>query len=132
MIAVDSSALVAICMHEIERDPFIETMDRAERILISAGTLIEVRCVAHNKGGAALVEQLDSLLAAFDVEVVPLDRELADIAQIAFAAYGKRSGHPAQLNFGDLFSYALAKARGVPLLYKGDDFSHTDLAAATA
>jgi len=130
MIAVDSSALIAICLDETERDQFFDIMDKAERILVSAATLIESRIVAHDKGGAALVEKLDFLLETFDVEIVPPDRDQADIAHKAFVAFGKRSGHPARLNFGDLFSYALAKTRGVPLLYKGDGFVHTDIAVA--
>ena len=102
-----------------------------ERILVSSATLVESRIVAHNKGRTRLVARLDKLLEVFDVEIVPPDAEQADIAHEAFVAYGKGRGHPAGLNFGDLFSYALAKARGVPLLYKGGDFAHTDIAAAT-
>jgi ribonuclease VapC len=130
MIAVDSSALIAICLDEAERGPFMQAMDGAERILVSSATLVESRIVVHNKGRARLVAKLDKLLEAFDVEIVPPDAEQADIAHAAFVAYGKGQGHPAGLNFGDLFSYALAKARGVPLLYKGDDFARTDIAAA--
>jgi ribonuclease VapC len=130
MIAVDTSALIAVCLAEPERDQFIDIMDAADRILISAGTLVEARIVAFNKGKAQLVEELDSLLASFAVEIVSPDAEQADIAHAAFVTYGKGTGHPAQLNFGDLFSYALAKARGVPLLYKGDDFARTDVVAA--
>ncbi len=132
MIVVDSSALIAICLYEAERDQFIDVMDEADRILLSAATVVESRIVAHNKGGATLVEELNELLEAFDAEIVSPDLEQADIAHAAFVAYGKGSGHPAGLNFSDLFSYALANARGVPLLYKGDDFVHTDIAAATA
>jgi ribonuclease VapC len=72
----------------------------------------------------------DSHLQDFDAEIVPPDAEQADIAHEAFVTYGKGHGHPAGLNFGDLFSYALAKARCVPLLYKGGDFAQTDIAAA--
>ena len=129
MIVVDSSALIAIALDEAGRDGFVQALDRADGVAISSGTLIEARLVAHNKGGAALVEQLDRLLSAHDVEIVPTDRVQADIAHAAFTTYGKGSGHPARLNFGDLFSYALAKSRGVPLLYKGDDFARTDIAA---
>lgn len=131
MIVVDSSALIAICLDEVERDQFMRAMDGAERILVSSGTLIETRMVAHNKGGTRLVEQLDNLLEAFAVDIVPADAEQAAIAHAAFLAYGKGRGHPAGLNFGDLFSYALAKARGVPLLYKGADFGRTDIPSAT-
>ena len=130
MIAVDSSALIAVCLDEPERDQFIDIMDAAERILVSAGTVIESRIVAHNQGKAVLVSKLDELIKAFGMEIVPPDAEQVDIAHAAFVAYGKGTGHPAGLNFGDLFSYALAKARGVPLLYKGDDFARTDVVAA--
>lgn len=130
MIAVDTSALIAICMNEAERGPFMSAMETAERILISSATLVEARIVAFNKGNTPLVDELESLLDAFSVEIVPPDAQLADIAYAAFVAYGKGNGHSAQLNFGDLFSYALAKARGIPLLYKGDDFARTDVAAA--
>jgi ribonuclease VapC len=130
MIAIDSSALIAVCLDEPERDQFIDIMDAAERILVSAGTVIESRMVAHNQGRAALVRKLDELVEAYSMEIVPADPEQTEIAHAGFVAYGKGSGHPAGLNFGDLFSYALAKARGVPLLYKGGDFARTDIAAA--
>jgi ribonuclease VapC len=129
MIAVDTSALIAICMGEAERDRFMKAMESAEGILVSSATLVESRIIAHNKGRTRLVAKLDQLLKAFDVEIVPPDAEQAAIAHAAFVAYGKGQGHPAGLNFGDLFSYALAKARGVPLLYKGSDFARTDVAA---
>src|SRR3546814_886719 len=104
MIALDTSALIAICMAEAERDPFMNALETADRILISSATRVEVRIVAFNKGDARLVEQLDNLLETFDVEIVPPDREQADIAHAAFVAFGKGNGHPAGLNFGDLFS----------------------------
>jgi ribonuclease VapC len=131
MIAVDTSALIAICMDEAERGKFMNALEMAERVLVSSATLVEARIVAFNKGNAGLVEELDTLLEAFDVEIVPLDVEQVGIAHAAFVAYGKGLGHRAGLNFGDLFSYALAKSRGVPLLCKGDDFVHTDIAMAT-
>jgi len=130
MIAVDTSALIAICMDEPDRGHFMKVMETAQGILISSGTLVEARIVAFNKGKAELVEELDSLLASFAVEIVSQDAEQADIAHEAFVTYGKGRGHPAGLNFGDLFSYALAKARGVPLLYKGSDFARTDIPRA--
>lgn len=130
MIAVDTSALIAICKKEAERGPFMNAMEAADTILLSSATLVEARMVAFNKGNAGLVEELDALLQAFDVEIVPPDAEQAAIAHEAFVAYGKGQGRPAGLNFGDLFSYALAKARGVPLLYKGGDFAQTDIATA--
>src|SRR5690606_29170191 len=104
---------------------------RADRILVSPATVVEARIVAHRRGGNDLVYELEALFAAASVEIVPIDNTDLGIAHRAFVTYGKGNGHPAQLNFGDLFSYALAKAHGVPLLYKGDDFVHTDIEAAT-
>ena len=77
-----------------------------------------------------MVVLLDDLLRLPMFELVPPGADEAASAYAAFIAYGKGSGHPAQLNFGDLFAYALAKARGLPLLFKGDDFSHTDIGVA--
>jgi ribonuclease VapC len=126
----DTSALIAIILDEPERDRFTASIAAAERVGISAATVVEARLVLHRRGGAKLTKAIDLLLASNRFEVVPVDADQADIAQTAFVAYGKGTGHPAQLNFGDLFSYALAKARGVPLLYKGGDFARTDIAAA--
>jgi ribonuclease VapC len=130
LIAVDTSALMAIIKNEAERALLMQVLKQADRVLISAGTVIEARVVAHRRGGKAMVETLDDLLATLSAEVIPVEEAEADIAHAAFAQYGKGGGHPAQLNFGDLFSYAIAKSRGVPLLYKGDDFVHTDIASA--
>ena len=121
---------MAILKDEAERVSFMQVLKQTERVIISAATVIEARVVAHRRGGKALVEALDDLLMTISTQVVPVEEPEADIAHAAFVQYGKGSGHPAQLNFGDLFSYALAKARGVPLLYKGDDFVHTDIEAA--
>lgn len=130
MIAVDSSAFIAIIKNEPERGSFMDILKRADRVLASPATIVEARIVAHRRGGNDLVCELEALFAAASVEIVPIDDADLDVAHTAFVTYGKGNGHPAQLNFGDLFSYALAKARGVPLLYKGDDFVHTDIEAA--
>lgn len=132
MIAVDTSALLAVTFNESERDIFTEALLRSECVFLSAVTVVEARMVAYSRRGAGGLEVLDELLGLPSFEIVAPEREHIDIAHAAFVAYGRGSGHPAQLNFGDLFSYALAKARGVPLLYKGDDFSRTDIAAASA
>lgn len=131
MIAVDSSAFIAIVKNEPERDTFLGILSQAERILVSPATVVEARMVAHRRGGPELVDKLDALLATVSAEIVPIDDDDLAIAHGAFVAYGRGSGHPAKLNFGDLFSYALAKARGVPLLYKGGDFAKTDVAAVS-
>lgn len=130
LIAVDTSALIAILRNEPERAAFLEVLQQAGTVLISPGTVIECRLVCHRRGGQALVDQLEELLAAISVVVAPLEPADLDIAHAAFVQFGKGSGHPACLNFGDLFSYALAKAREAPLLYKGDDFALTDMEAA--
>jgi len=130
MIVVDTSVLAAIMFGEIERDAFIATMVSEQRVVISSATLVEARLVLYRRGGEALVAKLDRFLHLPNFEIVPFDAEQADIAHAAFTRYGKGSGHPAQLNFGDLFSYALAMQRGVPLLFKGDDFARTDIVRA--
>ena len=130
MIVADTSALIAIILDEPERDRFAASIAAAERVGISVATVVETRLVLHRRGGAKLTKAIDLLLASNRFEVVPVDADQADIAHAAFVTYGKGTGHPAQLNFGDLFSYALAKARGVPLLYKGGDFARTDIVAA--
>jgi ribonuclease VapC len=127
MIAVDTSIIAAIAFNEPERELFISRILASERALISTATLIEVRIVIRsrsNEQGAYFVEEFLKLPS---FEIVAVDASIADIASQAYVAFGKGSGHPAQLNFGDVFSYALAKAKSIPLLFKGNDFSHTDV-----
>lgn len=130
MIVADTSALIAIILNEPERDRFTASIAAAERVGISVATVVETRLVLHRRGGAKLSKAIDLLLASGRFEMVAVDPDQAIVAHRAFVAYGKGTGHPAGLNFGDLFSYALAKARGVPLLYKGGDFVHTGIEAA--
>ena len=130
VIVVDTSAIVAIAFGEPEREAFTETIERAGKALISAVSVTEARIVVHGRRGQRAVVVVDDLLALPFFEVVAPARSDADAAYAAFVTFGKGSGHPANLNFGDLFSYALAKTRGLPLLYKGDDFSQTDILAA--
>ena len=132
MIAVDTSALLAIIFGEPERDRFLANLDSAQVIIISAATLVEARMVTQGRAGIAMVQVLDGLIEQAGIETVAVDYEMAKIAHHAFVTYGKGQGHPAQLNFGDLFSYALAKAHEAPLLYKGSDFSQTDVVSAVA
>ena len=86
--------------------------------------------VVHGRRGQRAVILVDDLLRLSMFEPVAPGQAAADAAQAAFVAYSKGNGHPAGLNFGDVFSYALAKMQGLPLLYKGDDFAHTDIASA--
>ena len=130
MICVDTSAVIAILLDEAERIRFSKLLSDADQTLISAGNLIELRIVCRNRGGDWLVSRTELLLTEYGIGVIPVDREQADIAHTAFTRFGKGTGHPAQLNYGDLFAYALAKARGIPLLFKGADFAATDIVAA--
>ena len=97
---------------------------------MSAATYLETCVLVDANRDPVLSRRLDDLLAVGGVSIEPVTKEQADIARAAFRDYGKGSGHRAGLNFGDCFSYALARATGEPLLYEGDDFSHTDVAPA--
>lgn len=123
---VDTSALIAILRKEQGYQSLIETVLKADRVRISAATLLESRMVANRDNG---LSELAELLVTVDAEIIAVDQVQADIAFQGFLRYGKGQ-HPAGLNFGDCFSYALAKAYDEPLLFKGDDFPRTDIAAA--
>ena len=130
MIAVDSSALIAIMLNEAERASFLDILDNAPAIVMSAPSLVETRLVAWARGQESLVDQVNALVLAYGIEIAPPGLPEADYAHDANVRYGKGSGHPAQLNFGDLFAYALARSRDIPLLFKGNDFAHTDIMSA--
>lgn len=130
MIAADTSALAAIAFAEPERDAYLQAIKTAGKALVSTVSIVETRMVIHGRRGQRAVILMDDLLRLPMFELVAPGSAEADAAYAAFVAYGKGSGHPAGLNFGDVFSYALAKVRGVPLLYKGNDFGHTDIASA--
>lgn len=132
MIVADTSALVAIAFAEPERGPFMQVMQRAGRVLVSTVSVVEARMVVHGRRGQRAVVLLDDLIRLPLFEPVAPGVAEMDAAYAAFVAFGKGSGHPAALNFGDVFSYALAKVRGLPLLFKGSDFSETDIASALA
>jgi ribonuclease VapC len=130
VIAVDSSALIAILRGEAEAGPFLHVILDASGCLLSSVILLETSIVlAGPKGGEAYWSPLDRLIRSARMEVVAHDSDLALLARQAFLRYGK-GRHPAALTICDCASYALAKLRGVPLLYKGGDFSKTDLASA--
>jgi ribonuclease VapC len=128
-MVLDTSALAAILFDEPERRQFNEKIEADPRRLLSAATLVEITMVIEARSGEAGGRELDLLLHRARVEIVALDADQAEIARHAYRAYGK-GRHPAGLNFGDCFSYALAKATGEPLLFKGDDFARTDILAA--
>ena len=127
---VDSSALMAIIFEEGEAESFARTLSRARSNRISAGTYLESSIVVDGRSNAVLSGRLDELLHVHAIAVEPVTERQATLARQAYRDYGRGSGHPAALNFGDCFSYALAKDLGEPLLYKGEDFAHTDIRSA--
>ena len=126
---VDTSALLAIALKEPEAPRFIQLI-REEGIAISASTLLESEIVVRARLGVDALNDLRDFLDRGPSEVVPFEARQVRIASEAHARYGRGSKHPAKLNFGDCFSYALAMARDEPLLFKGDDFIHTDVRVA--
>ena len=130
VIVVDTSAIVAVAFAEPERADFLAVIERADRVLISSVSVVEARMVVHARRGERAVVLLDNFFGLPMFEIVPPGHQEMNAAYAAFVAFGKGSGHPAALNFGDVFSYALAKVRGLPLLYKGTDFSETDITDA--
>lgn len=130
MIAVDTSAIVAIVFGEPERDLLRRAIADAPKALVSSVSFVESRMVVHSRRGQRGAVLFDDLLRLPVFEIVPPGIAEIEAAYAGFVAYGKGSGHPAALNFGDLFSYALAKVRGLPLLFKGNDFGQTDIAVA--
>ncbi len=128
MIVIDTSAVVACLAEEAEAAEFTKTIALAERRIISSFNLLEARLVLVFSKGIP-VEIVDDFLANERIEVIPFDEPLSDLAFEAYGRYGK-GRHPARLNMGDCAAYALAKARGWPLLYKGADFSETDIERA--
>lgn len=130
MIAVDSSALIAILRREPEADDFLRIIAQAAGCLLSSVSLLETSMVlAGRVGDQASWTGLDALVSRANMQTVAHDALLADAARTAFLRFGK-GRHPAALNLGDCASYALARSRDVPLLFKGGDFVRTDLVAA--
>lgn len=127
---VDTSAIVAVLRGEPDADQYAEALARASQPLISAGTYLEAAVVVDSNRDPVLSGRFDDLLATARVEVEPVTERHAQIARLAYRNFGKGSGHPAGLNFGDCFGYALSRATGRPLLYKGNDFSRTDVESA--
>src|SRR5205085_367092 len=128
-VVVDSSVFIAAIREEPDAPRLIQAPRLARRRLMSAGNYLESAMVAEGRHGGR--SQLESWLAREAVTVVPVDLGLARIAADAFARFGK-GHHPAGLNYGDCFAYALAKSLDAPLLFKGGDFSKTDVRPALA
>jgi ribonuclease VapC len=128
VIVVDTSALFAIAAHEVERILFINILD-SEKGIISTVTYVESVMVLTGRSQRLALARVDDLMRSAGIEIVPVDRNLANAAVNAFDRYGK-GRHPARLNLSDCFAYGLAKTRNLPLLFKGDDFSKTDIVPA--
>ena len=127
---VDSSALVAILRREPELQRFSEVLHETAELRISAATYLEVSIIVDSARDPITSRLLDDLIENSRMAIEPVTAEQARIARQAYRDYGKGSGHRAELNFGDCFAYALARDKREPLLYKGDDFVHTDIRPA--
>ena len=126
---VDSSALIAILKDEPEADPFLAILARPDPCRMSAANWVEAAIVADNSPSARDRTRYDNLIDLFDIEIVSVTPVHAELARAAYRVFG-RGNHEAALNFGDCFAYGLAKSEGRPLLFKGNDFSKTDIIPA--
>jgi ribonuclease VapC len=127
VIVVDASALVAVLLSEVEQRPFLDALASQSAILSPVGYW-EAHTRLHGLRGTDGVADLDALLANFDIQIAPATEATSKLATQAQVKFGKRT--PTKLNLGDCFAYALARERRLPLLYKGDDFIHTDIVPA--
>jgi len=128
---IDSSAMIAILQGEPEEHRFLKAIDASAVVRMSMVTYVESSMVIESRRGSRGVQYLEQLIAKAKIELLPVDREQAEIARSAFSRFGK-GRHRAGLNLGDCFSYAAAIALGEPLLAKGDDFIHTGVRIAGA
>jgi len=125
-MVIDTSALVAVLLEEANAARIAAAVEAAPVRLLSAANLLEPSMVIESRKGAAGGRELDLLLYRAAVEVVAVDQDQAETARTAWRRYGK-GRHPAGLNFGHCFAYALAKVRRLPLLFQGNDFGQTDI-----
>ena len=128
-MVIDTSALLAIVLDEPEREAFLTKMSLDSQVFIAAANYVEAAIVITARRGSAAATQLRAFVDESGIAIVAVDEGLSEAAIDAFRRFGK-GRHPAGLNFGDCFAYALASLTGEPLLYKGDDFAKTDIAAA--
>jgi ribonuclease VapC len=126
---IDSSALIAILRAEPEALACAMAIERATSRRMSAASFLEAAIVVDRGRDPIASRRFDELLMEAEIEIVSVTEEQARVARAAFRDFGRGSGHPARLNFGDCFTYALAKVAGEPLLFLGEDFSHTDVTA---
>lgn len=127
---IDTSAIVAIALNGPERDWLVDAILDATAAKISAASMVEISAVLMRRMAPEDFRRVERLIDQLGIETVPFDAEQAARATRAYRDFGRGSGHPAGLNLGDCYSYALADVTGEPLLYVGGDFAHTDIASA--
>lgn len=127
---IDTSALIAILRAEPEAAACAHAIEHARRRRLSAANWLEAAVVIDGSHDPVASRRFDDLVREAECVIEPVTEDQARIAREAYRDFGRGSGHPAKLNFGDCFAYALAKSTGEPLLFKGDDFTHTDIASA--
>lgn len=127
---LDSSAVIAILRSEPEAERFSGMIAAAEPRRLSAANFLETSVIIDASHDPIASRRFDEFIAAARIRIEAVTEQQARIARAAYHDFGRGSGHPARLNFGDCFAYALAKDLGEPLLFKGNDFSETDIAAA--
>lgn len=125
-MVIDTSALIAVLLAEPSAQSIARVIADAPLRLFSAPNLLEASIVIERRNRDAGAQALDNLIYRTGIEIVPADYDLVEVARRAWRRFGK-GRHPASLNYGDCFAYALAKSRGLPLLFVGDDFSQTDI-----
>lgn len=123
---LDTSAVLAILLREKDCRRFIEAIDFADVVRMSVASFVEASIVIDSRYGPEGLRDLDRFIARAGIELIPVDVEQAELARSAFSRFGK-GRHRAGLNFGDCFSYAAAISLGEPLLFRGEDFVHTDV-----
>jgi ribonuclease VapC len=129
-VVIDSSAIIAILFDEPEAKALLSQIALTEVCRLSSASLVEVGIVLRRDAAAPRRAAFDEMLRLFSIKIEPVTEQQAYLALDAYDRFGKGTGHPAGLNYGDCFSYALAKQTGEPLLFKGNDFTRTDLEAA--
>jgi ribonuclease VapC len=131
-MVIDSSALIALPLGEPESTNLVTSIAASTTRLTLASSYLETAIVMLNRSGPDAPEKVDRLLADLSIDIFPFTQDQAVLAIAAYGRYGRGGSHPAGLNFGDCFTYALAKLTGEPVLFKGSDFSRTDLVSAVA
>jgi ribonuclease VapC len=130
-VIIDTSVLAAVMLREPDAAQLLKLMARTHIRLMSAASYVELAAVIDGRRDPVLSGTVDPLLRALEVEIVPFTPVQARLARIAYQQFGRGSGHPARLNMGDCFAYALARDLGEPLLFKGRDFALTDIELVT-